>query len=254
MNAIKPTVSVIMPVYNAERFLKQAVTSVQSQSVSDWELLLVEDASTDNSAAVAAQLAAEDHRIRLLHNERNLGVAETRNRGVREARGEWVALLDSDDLWQPDKLKKQLSLARETGADIVYCSYGLIDENGASCCDVFIVPEATDLNRMLERSVISCSTALIRRKCMLAHPFRNDFAHEDLVLWLDLLRAGYKARGCREVLAAYRLSQNSRSSNKWKAAVGRWHIYRKYIQLPFLRSCVLFLRYAVAATQKYKRT
>lgn len=254
MNTSNPTVSVIMPVYNAERFLRQAVLSVRNQGFSNWELLMVEDKSNDGSAALARALAAEDNRIRLLCNEHNLGVSETRNRGIREARGEWIALLDSDDLWMPDKLERQLELAYKTNADLIYCSYSLIDENGVSCCDDFIVPEETDLYRMLERSVISCSTAMIRRKIMLEHPFHNDFTHEDLVLWLDLLQTGCKARGCREVLAAYRLSENSRSRNKWKAAVGRWHIFRQHLKLPFLRSCTVFLRYALTATRKYKRT
>lgn len=254
MNKDCPVVSVVMPVYNAQRFLELAIRSVLEQSFADWELLLVDDASVDDSLSIAARYAELDPRIRLLRNKENIGVAETRNRGIRAARGTWIALLDSDDLWKPEKLEKQLELARDSGAELIYCSYALIDENGVSCCADFLVPEETNVDSLLQRSVISCSTALIRRDLLLEHPFCGEYTHEDLVLWLDLLQAGCRACGCREVLAAYRLSENSRSGNKLKAAAGRWLVFRRHMHLSLLRSSVLFLRYALAATQKYKRS
>lgn len=254
MNGVTPTVSVVVPVFNARRFLEQTVRSVREQSFADWELILADDASTDGSAALAEELAATDPRIRLLRNEKNLGVSETRNRGIRAARGEWVALLDSDDFWAPDKLEKQLARACESGAETIYCSYDMTDESGAPFGKSFIVPETTDLEGMLACSVVSCSTAMIRRELLLDHPFREGYAHEDLVLWLELLRAGCRAAGCREVLAYYRQTEGSRSGNKLKAAAGRWRVFRDYMHLPFFRSAALFLRYAAAAVRKYKRS
>ena len=253
MSGGTPAVSVVMPVYNAEKTLREAVSSVCAQTEQDWELLLVDDASTDGSASLAETLAGEDGRIRLLRNPRNLGVAETRNRGIAEARGEFVALLDSDDRWRPEKLRCQLALARESGADLLYCSYGLIDAEGKPCCADFLVPSVTDWEKMLVRSVISCSTAMIRRELLLQHPFQSIYAHEDYVLWLELLRDGCRAVGCPEVLADYRVSADSRSGNKLRSALGRWTVYRRYLHLPFFRSVSLLQRYAFAALHKYKR-
>ena len=253
MSAAFPTVSVVMPVYNAAATLREAVDSVRAQTETDWELILIDDASEDESAALAEKLSSEDDRIRLLRNPQNLGVSETRNRGIREARGVFVALLDSDDRWRPEKLSKQLHLARESGADLIYCSYGMIDAEGKTCCADFLVPESTDWENILVRSVISCSTAMIRREFLRKHSFGSGFVHEDLVLWVDLLRAGCKAAGCPEVLADYRLSADSRSANKLHSALGRWKVYREHLHLPFFRSCALFLQYAAGALLKYKR-
>ena len=253
MSTSVPAVSVVIPVYNAESTLADTVASVIAQTVHNWELILVDDASTDGSTAVAAQYAQGDARIRFLQNERNLGVAETRNRAIRAARGSYIALLDSDDLWNPEKLERQMALADATGAELIYCSYAIIDEAGKRCCDDFIVPKTTDREKMLVRSVISCSTALIRRGCLLEHPFRSEYVHEDLALWLELLGTGCRACGCPEVLASYRVSSRSRSGNKRKSALGRWEIYRKCMGYPATKSAWLFTRYAVRALKKYRR-
>ena len=253
MNTGNPMVSVVIPVFNAERFLAQAVQSVIDQTMGDWELILVDDGSTDQSTELAEHFAACDPRIRLLRNPVNVGVSETRNRGVRAARGQFIALLDSDDRWHPEKLEKQLALEEKTGADILYCSYAIVNEAGDPCCPPMIVPEKTDLDRMLVQSTISCSTALIRRELMLHHPFGNAYAHEDLVLWLDLLSEGYQAAGCREVLADYRQMVGSRSHDKLRSAHGRWKIYREHLGLGLLHSQKLFLRYAVRGIKKYRR-
>ena len=248
-----PVISVVMPVYNAECFLAAAIESVLRQTFRNWELLLVDDASTDNSLRIACEYASKDTRIRVVHNDRNLGVSATRNRGILLARGQWIALLDSDDYWLPDKLNKQLGLADKSQADIIYCSYSIVDAAGNRCCADFLVPESTEYFESLTRSVISCSTAMIRRELLLAFPFPTDYSHEDLVLWLNLLQRGYIARGCQEVLAAYRLSDNTRSKNKMKAAHDRWIVYRRFLHLPIIRCCVLFAKYAIAAHRKYER-
>ena len=177
MREAKVTVSVVMPVYNDERYLEAAVRSVMAQTFGDWELIIVDDGSTDGTPTIAARLAAEDPRIRLVKNIENRGVAASRNRGLALCRGEYVALLDGDDLWRPDKLQRQLALAGKTGADIVYCSYGMIDDRGKPCCREFIVPEETDLEASLVKSVISCSTALLRRETVGAYRFPAGYMH-----------------------------------------------------------------------------
>ena len=247
-----PTISVVMPAYNMERFLAEAVRSVMAQTMTDWELLIIDDCSSDETCAIARGFEAEDSRIRLYRNESNLGVAKTRNRGFELCRGEYVALLDSDDVWLPEKLEKQLALARETGAEIVYCSYGIVDDHGRRKCNDFIVPEQTDFEDMLIRSVVSCSTVLLERRVLEHYRFRDSFYHEDLVLWLELLRSGFRARGLREILACYRLCEGSRASNKLRSAWRRWKVFRDFLELPVGKSLVCLTKYVLLGLKKYR--
>lgn len=253
METNKPLVSVIMPAYNAERFIEAAVRSVMAQTIADWELLILDDGSKDTTAAIAARLASEDDRIRFLPNEANMGVAKTRNRGFGLCRGQFVALLDSDDIWLPEKLEKQLDLAEKTGADIIYCSYGIMDEKAHKVCEDFIVPPIVSFDQFLTQSVISCSTALLSRKIVDRYRFMTTFYHEDLALWLQLLQDGYQAQGVTEVLAQYRIMQGSRASNKLKSAVNRWRIYRKHLGLPVGKSLSLLTEYAFLGFKKYRK-
>jgi teichuronic acid biosynthesis glycosyltransferase TuaG len=252
-NSKRPTVSVIMPAYNAERFIKETICSVIAQTYTDWELLVIDDHSVDSTCDVVCELAAKDERIRLIKNEQNIGVASTRNRGFDLCRGDYVALLDSDDVWFPDKLERQIALAQQTGADIVYCSYKMIDERGESVCDDFIVAESVDFESCLIKSEISCSTVLLSRRIADSYRFEKDFYHEDLVLWLQLLRDGYTARGVVDTLASYRLLDSGRSSKKTRSALNRWRVYRKYIKLSIPKSVKCIVKYAFLGVKKYQK-
>lgn len=246
-----PIVSVIMPAYNSRRFIAQAIASVQAQSVTDWELLVIDDGSQDDTCAIVETLAAQDRRVRLIRNEQNMGVAATRNRGFDLCRGQYVALLDSDDVWYPHKLQRQLELLERTGADIAYCSYAIVDEEGLQAKSDYTIPEQVDFDGLLRENVIGCSTVVLRRGILESHRFRTDFYHEDYVLWLDLLRTGHRAAGCSETLVAWRLIANSRSYDKRRSAFNRWRIYRQYLQLPLGKSMVAFASYAAASLRKY---
>lgn len=248
-----PAVSIIMPAYNAERYVEAAIRSVMSQTLANWELIVVDDCSTDGTLEIVRRLAQDDARIAVVTNEENLGVAQTRNKAIDLARGEYVALLDSDDIWFSEKLEKQLCLARTQGADIVYCSYALVGETGERVCDDFIVAERTDFETTLTISSISCSTALLARKVVEEHRFTSDYYHEDYVYWLDLLAAGYQAHGAAEVLAAYRIGNESRASNKIQSAYKRWRVYRDHLKLPLGKSVNVFLAYALQGAQKYRK-
>ena len=243
-------VSVIMPAYNAEKYIAEAIQSVISQTYTNWELFVLDDCSTDSTAEIAESFANADSRIHLIRNPQNMGVARTRNRGFDLANGEWVALLDSDDVWHSDKLEKQLAIAKETGAEIIYCSYSLMNENGKHLSD-FIVPNTTSYGDMLKESVLSCSTVLIYREVLNNHRFSTDYYHEDYVFWLELLKSGFTATACCEVLADYRVVKGSRSNNKFYSAINRWKIYRKVEKLPLLKSVKVFTAYAVNGICKY---
>lgn len=248
-----PLVSVIMPAYNAGRFLEEAIRSVMAQTVTDWELLVLDDGSTDDTLFIAQRLAQSDCRIRVLPNERNMGVAKTRNRGFDLCRGEYVALLDSDDVWYPQKLEAQLARICETGADLCYCAYAIVDAAGEKTRADYLVPETVGFDDLLKQNVIGCSTVLISAAVKEKYRFETDFYHEDYVLWLRLLQDGCKFAGCTQVMAAWRYVENSRSFNKWNAAKKRWWIYRKYLHLDFFYSVRLLTEYALMGLCKYSK-
>ena len=249
---IRPLVSVIMPAHNAEDTIAAAIRSVQAQTVRDWELLVLDDCSADDTFAAAQRLAEEDARICPLKNGENLGAAKTRSRGLEIARGEWIAFLDSDDLWRPAKLEKQLALADQTGAKLLYTSYCLFSEETGLRRD-YLVPARTDYASMLRENVIGCSTAMVRRSALEGRRFPEGVYHEDYALWLSLLRGGCTAAGCTEVLADWRVSENARSFDKRAAAKHRWDILRRVEQLPLAEAVPAFAAYALRGLKKHRR-
>ena len=251
--AIKhPLVSVVMPAYNAEKYIGEAIRSVRSQTYTNWILLVIDDCSTDHTVDIVQGFVNTDDRIRLFRNDRNLGAAKTRNRGLDLSEGEWVALLDSDDVWHSDKLEKQLAAALDSGSEIIYCSYSLISRDGQRISD-YIVPEQTSYDDMLKESVFSCSTTLLAKSVVDDNRFSPDYYHEDLAYWLQLLKKGYSASACCEPLADYRIVEGSRSHCKAQSAKNRWEVYRKVEKLPLIKSISVFLSYAVRGLRKYKR-
>lgn len=249
----RPLVSVVMPAYNAAAYIREAIESVLNQTVTDWELIVVDDCSKDDSLQIAQSYADKDPRITVMRNAQNAGVARTRNRAIECSQGRYIAFLDSDDAWYPEKLQRQTALLEETGADMAYCSYAIAGAESVSVRPDYIVPEQIDYKGLLRENVISCSAMLIKADIVKAIRFNTDFYHEDYVLGLEILKAGYKAVGCREVLMHWRYIENSRSFNKKKAAKNRWRIYREYLGLPLHKSLYLFGHYAAAGLRKYRK-
>lgn len=248
-----PLVSVIMPAYNAEEFIEEAISSVIRQSVSDWELLVIDDGSQDGTRKIVREYEARDYRIHLIENEENLGVARTRNRGLDLCSGEYVALLDSDDYWEPIMLEKMIARAKETGADIIYSSYSIVDERGEKLCNDFIVPDETDFRSSIARSVIICSAVLITKQLAKENRFPVNMYHEDIAMWFQILRDGGIARGVTDVLAAYRQRRNSKTANKFKSAYRRWIVYRKHLHMPVVQCIFVMIQYTYNGLKKYKR-
>ena len=246
-------VSVIMPAYNAEKYIEEAVRSVIAQTYEDWELIVIDDGSKDNTVRIVEEIAKEDKRIHVLKNEANIGVARTRNKGLDSCTGDLAALLDSDDYWDPEFLEKTVELENKTNSDFIYCSYGIVNEQGEKISNDFIVPERTCFEDSLVKSVISCSTVLFSKKMMREARFPVNVYHEDLALWLSMLKDGATASGVTEVLAYYRQSNNTRNKNKIKSAVRRWIICREYLGLSLSKSVVIMVKYAYCGFQKYKK-
>jgi glycosyltransferase involved in cell wall biosynthesis len=241
-------VSVVMPAHNAERFLSDSIRSVVAQSFSQWELLVVDDASTDQTFAIASDFAKIDCRIRVVRLEENRGVANARNVGIRLARGQFLAFLDSDDLWLPHKLEIQISYMRQKGVAFSFSSYRRLAPDGRLGSELR-VPVAVTYKQLLKGNVIGCLTAVIDRM-QIAVVNMEECGHEDYVAWLSILRKGHVAHGIQADLARYRLSSSSVSGNKRHSALWTWKIYTKVekLSLPFASWC--FVSYCWKSVMK----
>lgn len=246
-------VSVIMPAYNSEKTIGKAIESVLSQTHAKLELIIVDDCSTDDTQKIAGQYAQRDNRVHILRNERNVGVAYSRNCGIQAAQYPWIAFLDSDDTWNLHKLEKQLFTVMETGASLCYTSYALVDEKGEKVRPDYVVPSRTDFNSLLKENIIGCSTVLVSSQIMKAYHFQSDFYHEDYVLWLEILKAGYEAVGCPDILTNWCYRENSKSYQKGRSFKYRWDIYRNCVGLPLSKSVYYIICYSVAGIRKYGR-
>lgn len=248
-----PLVTVVMPAYNAEKTITASIRSVQEQTITDWELLVIDDGSRDCTVAIVGALASEDPRVVLRRNEQNSGTARTRNRALEESRGTYVALLDSDDVWRPDKLEKQIARMKESGADLSYTSYAIVNEAGEKHSEDYLVPETVSYQDLLCQNYLGCSTVMMTRELAKCYRFPTDFYHEDYVMWLQMLRDGKKTVGVTDVLLDYCYRPDSRAGNKFASAKYRWKIYRNYLKLPLFKSAYYLGRYALAGAKKYRR-
>ncbi len=253
MKDYSETVSIIVPVYQLEKYILQTISCVLAQTYADWELLLVEDCSKDNTDGVITEyLAAHpDERIRLIRQEENLGAAEARNRGVRESRGRYIAYLDGDDLWEPEKLDHELRFLKEKKAAFVFMSYEFADSEGVGNGKVVHVPERLTYRQALKNTTIFTTTVMFdtRRigKEMLEMP---RIKSEDTALWWKILRQGYVAYGLDENLVRYRRPPKSLSSNKIEAIRRIWYLYRKAEGLDVFRSGYYFCFWAWRAVAR----
>lgn len=246
-------VSIIMPAYNCEKYLRSAVESVKAQTYTDWTLFIIDDCSTDRTRILAEELAETDGRIVVKHNKENYGVAKTRNWGVREADSEWVAFLDSDDLWRPDKLEKQIKLSEKIStANLIFTGSGFIKENGEKIDYILHVPEKINRKELLKQNLISCSSVLINRDLMLKYPMpEKEMIHEDFASWLRILDEEEYAYGIDKPLLIYRRSESSKSGNKAKAAKMNWKTYRN-IGLSPVKAMYYMCWYVIKGLMKYR--
>jgi teichuronic acid biosynthesis glycosyltransferase TuaG len=243
---VRTIVSIIMPAFNCETTASQSILSALNQTISSIEIIVIDDYSSDETYNIIEKIALTDNRIKLYRNHKNMGVAETRNIGCKYAIGNYIAFIDSDDIWQPDKLEKQLFSIEQKKADICYTSYYIMDDYTNR---LYSVPTFIDYNGLLKENVIGCSTVLLKAEIMKHFHFDSTFFHEDYVLWLALLRKGYKATGIEEALVFYR--KGGRSANKIKAAKNRWVIYRKAEKLSLLQSLFNMYFYIQKALVKH---
>lgn len=241
-------VSIIVPVYNAGAFIEDTIRMVLAQTYTQWELLLVDDCSKDDSRAKIEAFCGQDERIRLIARERNGGAAEARNMGMDNAGGRYIAFLDADDVWLPEKLEKELRFMEEKNAAFAFTAYEFGDEAARGTGKIVNVPETLTYKEALSRTVIFTTTVIFDLtridKKMIQMP---NVASEDTATWWKVLRCGYTAYGLNEVLAVYRRPAGSLSSNKFIAIKRIWNLYRneEKLSLPVTIRC--FLGWALGA-------
>lgn len=236
-------VSVIMPVYNDTVYIRDAVQSVLRQTYPSWELWIVDDASTMDVRSAVADLLT-DERIHFLRLSENRTAAGARNAGIRAARGRYLAFLDSDDWWLPEKLEKQVRFMQEKNMALSFTSYRRVLENGQKVGRVLKAESVVDYSRLLKGNCIGCSTVMIDRwQCPdVKMPLMR---HEDYITWLTIAKQGVGLYGLAEDLARYRVSNTSLSGNKCKSLWWTWKVYRESQGLSFFRS-LLCLGYYIA--------
>ena len=247
----KEKVSIIVPMYNAEKFIGKAIETVLSQTYENWEMLIMNDVSTDNSLAVVNEFAKKDDRIKVVNTEKNMGVVKGRNHLIDLARGKYIAFLDADDYWHSEKLEKQIQFMKEKNASISCTEYTRVRENGEKINEVVIKSEISYTD-MLKNNYLGCLTVMYDAEKVGKRYFKELEKNEDYVLWLEIVKDVKTIFGLKENLAYYRVLDNSRSSNKVKTAKVRWEIYRKVEKLSLLKSIYYFLHYAVRAVLKSK--
>lgn len=249
----KPMVSIITPTYNAESFIIDTIESVLSQSYSDWEMIVIDDHSTDHTVEVVKKMIKQDQRIRLIERTKNEGPARTRNAGLREAIGRYIAFLDSDDQWLPEKLATQVAFMESTDASFSYTSYNRVQiyADGRKEIKPVIVPEMVTYKQLLKKNVIGCLTVMIDQKQTGQIQMVDMRSRQDYALWLELTRRGFKAVGIPETLANYRVRVDSISSNKLKMAKQNWRVYRDVEKLSLPVAIWYFIHYAFLKSMEY---
>lgn len=243
-------VTIVTPSYNSSKFIGETIESAIVQTYTEWEMIIVDDCSTDNSIDIVNEYQNKDSRIKLIQLAKNSGPALARNRAIEEARGRYISFLDSDDLWSPEKLAKQISFINDEDVALSYTGYQKIDEKGTPMGYVH-VPLKVNYNKILRSNYIACSTA-IYDVVKLGKVYMPDILkRQDHGLWLKILRTGCEAHGIDEPLGYYRVRSASISSNKMIAAKYQWKLYREVEELSFFHSIYYFLHYAYKGFLKY---
>lgn len=243
-NGLTLNVSVITPAYNAEKFIHETIESVLAQTYPHWEMIIVDDCSTDDTVSIVKSYTEKDERIKLVQLDENSGSAIARNTAMDHAKGRYLAFLDSDDMWLPTKLEKQLTFMQQKDIAFSFTRYRRVLEDGTETKSVSKTPSTIDYDGLMKQCVIGCLTVMIDREKIGELRMVNIRTRQDYAFWLQILRKGYLAYGIPDVLAKYRLVRNSISSNKIDAAKRNWYVYRQIEQQNLMKALWYFTNYA----------
>ena len=234
-------VSVIMPAYNSAAFISESIQSVISQTYKDWELLIIDDVSTDNTGQIIQQFAKKDNRIQYFENEKNLGTQHTRNKGIKAAQGDFIAFLDADDQWKPEKLKMQLNLLQEQKINACFSSYDLIAENGDHLQKMIQALPDLNYEKLLKANYVGNLTGIYNAKALGKIYCPNIAKRQDWALWLKVIEKGGPMTGIQESLAIYRIRKNSISRNKLEMLKYNFKVYHGILGYSFFSSVIKML-------------
>ncbi len=243
-------VSIITPCYNSEKFIRQCIESIITQTYTNWEIIIVDDCSIDNSKYEIESFSKYDIRIKTFFLDKNIGAAEARNIGIRHAKGEYIAFLDSDDLWKPQKLEKQISFMKTNNIAFSYTAYQSVSEDGLIDMSIVRAPKKMTYHSYLKNTIIGCLTVVIDREKTGDFKMPNIRSSHDMALWLIIMKRGFSAYGIDESLAKYRIVLTSITYYKAKAANDVWRVYRNIEKLSFFYSCWCFVNYVFNAIRK----
>ena len=243
--------SIIMPVYNAEKYIKETINSVLNQTFKNFELICINDCSTDNSLNILKEFQKKDERIVIINNKTNLRVAKTRNFGVQKAKADWIALLDSDDMWDNTYLEKIIKKRDELNSQFLCSNVKFITNEGKLLNKTIQYPNVVTYKELLKQNKITCSTVFIKKDLLLKYPFVEGNSHEDYLCWLSVVKELGKVDILNEPLGFYRLTVGSKSRNKFKAILMSFKTYRKH-KLNIFKACYYTICNAINGLKKYK--
>ena len=247
-----PLVSIITPSFQAQHYIEKTIETVQRQTYQNWEMLIADDGSTDNTRSLIICAAERDERIHPIFLSENGGAYRARNAALHQAKGRYVAYLDADDLWAPDKLEKQVRFMMEKGYAFSCVSYQVISDEGKPLNKIVRMKPCLDyqgflLNNLIQTVGVMTDRELIPARLLEMPSLRR---RQDAATWMQILKGGFPCYGMEEPLAFYRRAKASLSSNKWGSVTGTWKLYRSVEGLPFYYACRCFIRYSVLAVWK----
>lgn len=245
-------ISIIMPVYNCDKYLSETIKSVKNQDYSNWELIIVDDNSTDQSLKIIKEETQDiKQKVKIISLKKNIGVALARNLALGKANGNYIAYLDADDVWEKEKLSKQLQFMKQNKIAFSYTAYSRIKEDG-KFSRVVKAPKKTTYKDLLKSTIMLTSTIMVDiskiKKEKLKMP--NLRGSEDTQTWFNILKSDVVAYGLNENLAKYRIRKNSMSSNRFKSTLGIWVVYRKYEKLGIIKSLYYIFMHIINAIKK----
>jgi teichuronic acid biosynthesis glycosyltransferase TuaG len=245
-------VSIITPAYNAAVYIAETIASVLAQTYTNWEMLIVNDCSKDNTAEIVQSYAVKDKRIKLINLKQNSGAAIARNAAIQNAKGRYIAFLDSDDLWKKEKLQKQIEFMQQNGYAFTYTNYGHFKGTKENIQNHVQIPTSLNYQQALKGNKIGCLTVMMDRK-QIANIHFTTQKHEDYILWLNILKQGITAYGIQESFALYRTGNSkSISGNKIQSALWTWKVYRESQKLSVVKSMYYMWFYVVNGLKKHR--
>lgn len=243
-------ISIITPLYNAEKYIEETINSVLNQTHKNWEMIIVDDCSKDNSLILAKKFESKDNRIKVFSLTNNGGSAVARNYGLKQAKGRYITFLDADDLLDINYLESQLMFIKDTNAAVVSSAYRRMAKTTTTD---FYVPESVDYKLLLKGNPISCLSTIYDKQKVGERYFPEDLRKcEDYVFWLNIAKEGFIFKGNKNVLATYRILEGSKSRNKGKLIKYMYNVYHKTQNINWFKSWFCVLRWAIYGLKKYK--